>query len=223
MFANKKSTAFAATVAAVAATFVTNASLAQSQMDIDLNGFRVTGELVSATEFTLSMTDDHDTTIVSIRHDGEDAAGFYDPFAGSTSADYTAIVNLVGSKSAGVVSSGIFQLEDDMGNVFTFDEVEGTYFDSGTLIEVVLLLRSDDGEFNSNTFSGVDVTNFNNAPSLDVSVVTFSADRKLLTVDSFTDANVDADIRIDVVPSPTVTSSLGVLGGLTLLRRRRSA
>ena len=192
-----------ATTVVAALSIVGTASAQVTQMDIDLNNFRVTGDVVSNTEYTLSMIDDHDTIIESIRIDGDDAAGFYDPFAGNTTADYSAIVNLTGSKSSGTVTSGIFQLTDDVGNVFSFDEVSGSYFDTGTGIELVLIMASDDGEFNSNTFSGVDVTTFNTAQSLDVSIVTFLLDRKVLVLDNFTDNAADADIAIvAVVPSP---------------------
>ncbi len=196
---------------------------ADTQLDIDLNNFRVTSDFNSnAGLYQLAFSDDIDTEIASIRIDGDDAPGFSDPFAGNTSADFIALAELMGDENSGTVTSAIFQLTDDDGNVFTFDEVTGSYFDSGNAIEVVLIFESPDGEFNSGTFAGVDVSEFNDAQSLDVAAISFFVNRKLFTNRGHLDSMADADITILAVPEPATAGLLLGAAGLGLLRRRRA-
>lgn len=215
-----------AALSALAVVACAGVASADTQLDIDLNNFRVTADFnADAGLYTLAFSDDIDTEIENIRIDGDDAAGFSDPFEGNTTADFIALAELEGTATSGTVTSAIFQLRDDAGNVFSFDEVGGFYQDTGTAIEVLLILSSPDGEFNSNEFAGVDVTMFNEAAPLDVSVAVFYVNRKLFTNRGHLDSTADADISVVAampVPEPATAGLLLGGAGLTLLRRRRA-
>lgn len=190
------------------------------RLDLDLNDFSVTSDHIDGSQFELSLFDDDDTLLADIDIDFEDAAGFADPFVGMTDADFTGSLSLSGTPSSGTVTGGLFRLEDDADNVFSFDDITGTYTDSGNRIELVMFLNSDTGDFNSNTFAGVDVSAFNTVPPLDVSVITFYFDRQLL-VGNHTDIEADLDLAAVVIPEPATTATLGLIGVAGLLRRRR--
>ncbi len=192
---------------------------AATQLDIDLNNFQVTSSATTG-GFTLSLQDDANTELESIRLDGVDAAGFMNPFPGG---DFTGELSLVGDASEGQIVGGFYELTDGDGDTFRFDNIRGSYLDSGSGIQLVLLMRSNTGMFSSNDFAGVDVSEFFASGPLPVGALGFFFDRNLLINPGSVDNVADTDITV-TIPSPTAaTAGLGLMGIMALGKRRRKA
>ncbi len=197
--------------------FAASSAMAQSQLDIDLNNFVVSASSTSG-GYTLDLSDDDNTEIENIRIDGMDAAGFADPFP-DFDAGFMGELELSGDADSGTITGGFYELSDGQGNVFSFDNISGSYFDSGTGIGVVLNKMSGTGSFNSDTFAGVDVSGFT-ADNLPTSAITFFLNPEVLTGGT-TDTTVDTDITV-TIPSPTAaTAGLGLMGLMAAGKRRR--
>ncbi len=215
-----KFSAFSATAIA-ASIFAASSASAATQLEIDLNNFTVTSSATSD-GFTLDLTEDENTDIKSIRIDGSDAPGFANPFpAGSFSGELT----LVGDSNSGTITGGSYTIDDGAGNTFSFSNITGSYLDSNSGIQLVLLMSSDNGNFSSDLFAGVDVSDFSD-DTLPVGAIGFFFDESLLSNPGSSDNVADTDITIDlavVIPSPTAaTAGLGLMGIMALGKRRRS-
>lgn len=205
--------------AITASIFAASSASAATELEIDLNNFMVTSS-ATGNGFELTLEDDANTSIQNIRIDGVDAPGFVDPFPG---ASFVGSLTLVGDASSGTITGGSYNLDDGAGNTFSFGNIRGSYLDSGSGIELVLLMQSSTGDFSSNTFAGVDVSAFNNDDSLPVSAIGFFFNRTLLTNPGSTDNVADTDITV-TIPSPTAaTAGLGLMGLMALGKRRRKA
>ena len=196
--------------------FAASSAMAQSQLDIDLNNFVVTSTSTSG-GYVLDLMDDDNTDIENIRIDGMDADGFSDPF--SDGASFTGQLNLSGDADSGSITGGFYSMTDADGNMFSFDNITGSYFDSGTGIGVVLNKMSGTGSFSSNMFAGVDVSTFSGS-NLPTSAITFFLDPSVLASNG-SDTTVDTDITV-TIPSPTAaTAGLGLMGLMAAGKRRR--
>ena len=210
-----------AALAACAAGLTAAPAASAATLEVDLNDFSVRSELLGGGQYQLFLFDDPNTMLSEIRVDGNPAPGAYDAFAGVSSANFDAQVSLSGSAAFGNVTDGEFILTDDQGVSITFDDVTGVYVDSGNRIELVMFLNSTTGEISGDTFSGADVSSVSQYAPLDVSVITFYFDRRLLT-GAATDITADLDLTITAIPEPATLAGVGLAGGLVLLRRRRA-
>ena len=197
--------------------FAVSTASAQSQLDIDLNNF-VASASTTSDGYVLDLSSDSNTEIENIRIDGNDVAGFMDPFP-DFDADFTGQLTLSGDASGGTITGGFYLLDDGQGNTFSFDNISGTYFDSGTGIGVVLNKMSGTGAFSSDVFAGADVSAFSD-DNLPTSAITFFLMPSVLT-DGAVDTTVDTDITV-TIPSPTAaTAGLGLMGLMAAGKRRR--
>ena len=207
-------------IALAAAGLTAGAAQAQSTLAIDLNNFSVTSSATSD-GFMLSLFDDDNTEIENVRINDMDAAGFADPFA-SVSADFNGELRLVGDANSGQIVGGFYELSGRGGNMFSFDGITGTYEDTGTGIQLAFYGRSNTGNFATDEFAGVDVSEFDRG-NLPVSMLGFFFNRSLLTNVGSTDDVADTDIVV-TIPSPTAaTAGLGLMGLMAAGKRRRRA
>lgn len=188
-----------------------SAASAATELSIDLNDFTVTSGGSNGVVDTLNFGTDDDTAITEIRLDGDPAATF------------TSGVDVSGSLSLGAgntVTGGSFTLVGEGGSSYTVSNVSGQWVDSGNAIEISLFLNGT-GEFDSDTFEGVDVSDFSNN-ALPVSIIGFNFDRELFSTIGAVDEDASIDL-LTVVPSPTAaTAGLGLMGVLALGKRRKA-
>ncbi len=207
-------------VALAAAGLTAGAAQAQSTLAIDLNNFSVTSAATSD-GFTLSLFDDDNTEIENVRINDMDAGGFVDPFS-RVSADFVGELNLVGDATSGRIVGGFYELSGRGSNMFSFDNISGTYEDTGTGIQLAFYGRSNSGDFATDEFAGVDVSEFDR-DDLSVAMLGFFFNRSLLTNVGSTDEIADTDIVV-TIPSPTAaTAGLGLMGLMAAGKRRRRA
>lgn len=209
-------------VALFAAAGLAGAAQAGSTLAIDLNNFSVTSAATSD-GYTLSLFDDDNTEIENIRINDVDANGFNDPFTDTAvMANFVGELQLVGDANSGRIVGGFYELSGRSMNMFSFDNISGTYENTGTGIQLAFYGRSNTGDFATDEFAGVDVSEFDR-DDLSVAMLGFFFNTGLLTNPGSTDTIADTDILV-TIPSPTAaTAGLGLMGLMAAGKRRRRA
>ena len=198
---------------AVAGLFgAASAASAQTEINIDLNDFTVTSTGSGGVVTGLDLGTDDDTAVTEIRIDGNPVVEF------TSGVEFTGSLTLDGL----AVTGGSYTLTGEGGNSFTVSNITGSIVNSGNGFDLALFLTGD-GFFSGDTFEGVDVSVFNAAEPLQVSIIGFDFNSDLLdSVGSFDD-EASFDFLGTIIPSPTAaTAGLGLMGVLALGKRRKA-
>ena len=186
---------------------------AANEIKIDLNDFTVTsvdGDNDGVVDGLMFGTDG-DTAVTEILIDGDPVETF------TTSVNFSGMLSLSGT----TVTGGQLVLADLDGNVFNVANVGGSIVSIGNAFDLALFMTGV-GDFNSDVFEGVDVSDFNENEPLSVSILGFDFDNELLSTVGYTDEDGSFDL-VTTIPSPTAaTAGLGLMGALALGKRRKA-
>ena len=186
---------------------------AANEIKIDLNDFTVTS-LDNDNDGVvdgLSFGTDGDTAVTEILIDGMPVETF------TTSVNFSGELMLDGT----TVTGGQLILADLDGNVFNVANVGGSIVSIGNAFDLALFMTGV-GDFNSDVFEGVDVSDFNDNEPLNVSILGFDFANELLSTVGFVDDESSFEF-LTVIPSPTAaTAGLGLMGVLALGKRRKA-